>query len=113
MVTCLDCMAQLMPLPLTVSCFSKIQIGFTFLVLAYLGSPGKGPLNARVRACVHARVCVVTPVPKLLQMSGVCVFVCRLKVASDCTFIYWHRVMLPMYLADIHDNSSDAFSLRV
>jgi len=27
-------MAQLMPLPLTVSCFSKIQIGFTFLVLA-------------------------------------------------------------------------------
>jgi len=34
-------MAQLMPLPLTVSCFSKIQIGFTFLVPAYLGSPGK------------------------------------------------------------------------
>ena len=30
-------MAQLMPLPLTVSCFSKIQIGFTFLVLAYPG----------------------------------------------------------------------------
>jgi len=29
--------AQLMPLPLTVSCFSKIQIGFTFLVLAHLG----------------------------------------------------------------------------
>jgi len=34
--------AQLMPLPLTVSCFSKIQIGFTFLVLAHLGSPRKG-----------------------------------------------------------------------
>ena len=33
-------MAQLMPLPLTVSCFSKIQIGFTFLVPAHLGSPG-------------------------------------------------------------------------
>jgi len=33
--------AQLMPLPLTVSCFSKIQIGFTFLVPAYLDSPGK------------------------------------------------------------------------
>ena len=32
-------MAQLMPLPLT--CFSKIQIGFTFLVPAHLGSPGK------------------------------------------------------------------------
>ena len=32
-------MAQLMPLPLTVSCFSKIQIGFTFLVPAHLGGP--------------------------------------------------------------------------
>jgi len=41
-------MAQLMPLPLTVSCFSKIQIGFTFLVPAHLGSPGKGPLNGCV-----------------------------------------------------------------
>ena len=28
-------MAQLMPLPLTVSCFSKIHIGFTFLVPAF------------------------------------------------------------------------------
>jgi len=33
--------AQLMPLPLTVSCFSKIQIGFTFLVPAHPGSPVK------------------------------------------------------------------------
>ena len=43
-------MAQLMPLPLTVSCFSKIQIGFTFLVPAHPGSP-------RQRAV--KRVCVV------------------------------------------------------
>jgi len=34
-------MAQLMPLPLTVSCFSKIQIGFTFPVPAHPGSPGR------------------------------------------------------------------------
>jgi len=33
--------AQQMPLPLTVSCSSKIQIGFTFLVPAYPGCPGK------------------------------------------------------------------------
>ena len=33
--------AELMPLPLTVSCFSKIQLGFTFLVPAHPGSPGK------------------------------------------------------------------------
>ena len=46
MVICLERgadlhMAQLMPLPLTVSCFSKIQTGFTFLVLAHPGSLGK------------------------------------------------------------------------
>jgi len=41
--------AQLMPLALTVSCFSKIQIGFTFLVPAHLGSPGKRTVK---RLCV-------------------------------------------------------------
>ena len=46
--------AQLMPLPLTVSCFSKIQIGFTFLVPAHLGSPGK---RAVKRVCVCVCVC--------------------------------------------------------
>ena len=45
-------MAQLMPLPLTVACFSKIQIGFTFLVAAHPVVPEKGPLNARARVCV-------------------------------------------------------------
>jgi len=42
-------MAQLMPLTLTVSCFSKIQIGFTFLAPAHMGSPGK---RAVKRVCV-------------------------------------------------------------
>jgi len=43
-------MAQLMPLPLTVSRFSKIQIGFTFLVPAYPGSHGKRAIKqVRVR----------------------------------------------------------------
>jgi len=42
MVICLERsadlhMAQLMPLPLTVCCFSKVHIGFTFLVPAHLG----------------------------------------------------------------------------
>ena len=54
-------MAQLMPLPLTVSCFSKIQIGFTFLLLsAHAGSAGKEPLNGRV--CT-----------KFLRLQQVCV----------------------------------------
>jgi len=43
--------AQLMPLPLTVSCFSKIQTGFTFLVPAHPGSPGQ-------RAAKQVCVCV-------------------------------------------------------
>jgi len=38
-------MAQLMPLPLTVSRFCEIQIGFTFLVPAHPGSPGKGAVK--------------------------------------------------------------------
>ena len=51
-------MAQLMTLPLTVSCFSKIQIGFTFLVPAHLDSPGQRAVK-RVCVCVSNRsVCI-------------------------------------------------------
>ena len=47
-------MAQLMPLPLSVSCFTKIQIGFTFLVPAHPGSPGQRAVLKRVSgACVR------------------------------------------------------------
>ena len=54
MVICLErgadlYMAQLMPLSLTVTCFIKIQIGFTFLVPAHPGSPGKRVVK---RVCV-------------------------------------------------------------
>ena len=60
MVICLErgadlLMAQLMPLPLTVSCFSKIQIGLPFLVPAHLGSPGK---RAVKRVCVYLKFIV-------------------------------------------------------
>jgi len=44
-------MVQLMSLPLTVSCFSKIQIGFTFLVPAHPGNPGQRAVK-RVCVCV-------------------------------------------------------------
>ena len=43
--------AQQMPLPLTVSCFSKIQIDFAFLVPAHPGSPGRRVVK-RVCVCV-------------------------------------------------------------
>ena len=54
--------AQLMPLPLTVSCFSKIQIGVTFLVPAHPGSPGQ-------RAVKWVCVCVYTGQPALVGTS--------------------------------------------
>ena len=59
MVICLEQgtdlhMAQLMPLPLTVSCFSKTQAGFTFPVPAHPGSPRK-------RAVKQVCVCVCVP----------------------------------------------------
>jgi len=50
-------MAQLMPLPLAVSCFSKIQIGFAFLVPAYPGSPGQ---RAFKRVCVCNILCLAS-----------------------------------------------------
>jgi len=55
MVICLERgadlhMAQLMPLPLTVSCFSKIQIGFTWYQLTWV-VVDKGPLNGCVCLC--------------------------------------------------------------
>ena len=57
MVICLELgadlhMAQLMPLPHTISCFSKIQIGMAFLVPGHLGSPQK---KAAKRVCVCVR----------------------------------------------------------
>jgi len=62
MVVCLEQgadlhMAQRMPLPLTVTCFSKIQTGFVFLVPANLGSPRKRAIK---RVCVCYTLCFET-----------------------------------------------------
>ena len=67
MVICLERdadlhMAQLMPLPLTVSCFSKIHIGFTFLVPAHPGSPGQRAVKL---------VCVCHVVLLLVRAVGI------------------------------------------
>ena len=47
-------MAQLMPLPLTVSCFSKIQTGLPFWYRLTRVVPEKGPLNGCVCVSVTA-----------------------------------------------------------
>jgi len=56
-----------MPLPLTVSCFSKIQIGFAFLVPAHPGSPGQ---RAVKRVCVCVCMCVIPPQRLMLETSN-------------------------------------------
>jgi len=71
MVICLERdadlhMAQLMPLPLTASCFSKIQIGFTFL-----GSPGQRVVKRMcVCVCPLREVCLYSPMLATLPECG-------------------------------------------
>jgi len=79
--------AQLLSLPLTVSCFSKIQIGFTFLVPAHLGSPGKGPLNGCVYVCINAQQCQLT---KRLARDN----------ASDCVDMEQSRLSVLLRVSD-------------
>jgi len=69
-------MAQLMSLPLTVSCLSKIQIGFTFLVSAHPGSPGKRAVKWVCMCLLMSRQ--LLPGKDLEKgLLNVCVCVCR------------------------------------
>ena len=68
--------AQLMPMPHTVSCFSKIQIGFTFLVPAHLGSPGKRAVK---------RVCVLCVVKFLWFFSNFACYKCTHCIQCELT----------------------------
>ena len=76
-------MAQLTPLPLTVSCFSKIQIGFAFLVPAHPGSPReKGPLNG----CVCSSIVNGQPrEPTLCQLYRHTLVRCTVMCYNDRT----------------------------
>jgi len=57
-----------MPLPLTVSCSNKIQIGFTFLVPAHLGSPGQRAVK-RVCVCVCVATAVIVEGTQIVQVT--------------------------------------------
>jgi len=93
MVTCLEQgadlrMAQLMPLPLTVSCFSKIQIGFTFLVLAVPGSPGKKAVKW---------MCVLKAAVSVLVGPCCPALVNSIDVDLHCILLYyWANKMMMM-----------------
>jgi len=81
-----------MPLPLTVSCSSKIQIGFTFLVPAYLGSPGK---RAVKRVCVC--VCKYT-----MESSSENIIVNRLRFDRIMVMSLWPLLAHPAYFIYYH-----------
>jgi len=78
-------MAQLMPLPLTVSCFSKIQIGFTFLLPAHPGSPGQ---RAVKRVCMFLRM---LPAAVAIASSGVIAMRHVYTSGFVCDVIYFQR----------------------
>jgi len=70
-------MTQLMPLPLTVSCFSKIQIGFTFLVPAHPGSPGQ-------RAIKQVCVCVLCMYYYYYTVLNYTILIAMVDVDDSC-----------------------------
>ena len=118
MVICLERgadldIAQRMPLPLTVSCFSKIQFGFTFLVPAHPGSPGQRAVKrvcvcvcVCVRACVRACVCGSDGLPPELFESGGPVIID--KLLSLYTSI-WSNGTVPQEFKDAVLQSVDKF----
>ena len=88
-------MAQLMPLPLTVSCFSKIQIGFTFLVPAHLGSPRQ---RAVKRVCVSVCVTVRLSVCSEIQIVGIWSSWCQCHPETPSTLAsFKSRLVLPFW----------------
>jgi len=83
-----------MPLPLTVSCSSKIQIGFTFLVPAHPGSPGQ---RAVKRVCDGVCVCVNDIIAKM-----------RLALFGHAhTYMYIHT---NLYSGKNRENESEALA---
>jgi len=81
-----------MPLPLTVSCFSKIQIGFTFLVPVHLGSPGK-------RAVKRVCVCVLSRYLSIL---------CLWRVHSRVALCVDGRLLFPVHRPAVDHEAADA-----
>jgi len=84
--------AQLMPLPLTVSYFSKLQIGFTFLVPAHLGSPGQRPLSVCV--CVNAFSCSINKI-FITQFVNCVILLWFMSLFCDLYLLWrWNRELL-------------------
>jgi len=79
---------QLMPLPLTVFCFSKIRTGFTFLVLAHLGSPGQCRQFQSGDCCLCSHC--------LTSSTGRVSTTYRCRRCSRLSAVCWRRVVTSM-----------------
>ena len=109
-------MAQLMPLPLTVSCFSKIQIGFTFLVPAHPGSPGKMGVK-RVCVCVTAiPSCILKSHPWLVEVDmyrsyNICIITRTGMQNNNNDYSVQHTLTLFLFNQPLHYSysGSDSF----
>ena len=109
MVICLERgadlhLAQLMPMPLTVSCFRKIQIGSTFLVPAHLGSLGKRAVKWACVCYCHSDVIVVQSwLTFRIEFSTISIsLIFRIlkteRTASFCNLAYlWHPFVITLY----------------
>ena len=100
MVICLERGAdlhtvQLMPLPLTVSCSSKIQIGFTFLVPAYPGCPGKEAVKWLFFMLVLYCFCVAT---EFSVNKDLYIKLCMKALLADTTELMMVVVMMMMMM---------------
>jgi len=105
-------MFQLMPLPLTVSCFSKIQIGFTFLVPAHPGSPGQRGIK-RVCVCVCVRACVW---PFIIIMTHVRLWRIDRMIMINITWLHFDQSAKQLivghttnFLNIVHECSQDVY----
>ena len=87
-------MVQLMPLPLTVSCFSKIRIGFTFLVPARPGRPGESAVKwvCALSDCTACKQCI--DVVYCYRSSVVCVSVCQ---SQSCAVLEWLNLTTTLF----------------
>jgi len=100
MVICLERgadlhMAQLMPLPLTVSWFSKIQIGFTFLVPAHPGCPGKEAVKWLLLLLLLVLVNVIIDVTYFMSgiYSDFLTYLCGMQDYQSCNEVVDYRLV--------------------
>ena len=82
------CAKSRLPLPLTVSCFNKIQTGFNFLVPAHLGSPGQRAVKRMCVCMCCAKICLESFVHfkqflvSAQSLSSLEVFFCKQQVGG-------------------------------